>query len=106
MFELNFHQDQNKWRHELISIEVSKNESDRIIDSLVYKNHYAPTKKLPRLLGNHICNYVCRQCLKSYSCQIVLIKHKQQCGEHDIASLRLSKESHLYWKKPFHKNPI
>ena len=32
IFELNFHQDQNEWRHKLIPIEVSKNESYRVID--------------------------------------------------------------------------
>ena len=40
MFELNFYQDQNKWRHKLIPIEISKNTSDRFIDLAIYKNHY------------------------------------------------------------------
>ena len=39
-------------------------------------------------LGNHNCNYVCRRCLEPY----VFIKHKQQCDEQDITSVRLSKE--------------
>ena len=41
-----------------------------------------------------------------HTSQIVLIKHKQQCGEQDITSLRLRNESHLFWKKLFHKNPL
>ena len=57
-------------------------------------------------LGNHNCNYVCRRCLKSYTSQNVLIKHKQQCGEQDKTSLGVSNESQLYWKKNFHKSPI
>ena len=32
IFELNFYQDQNQWKHKLIPIEVSKNDSDRVID--------------------------------------------------------------------------
>ena len=32
IFELNFYQDQNKWRHKLIPIEISKNSSDKVID--------------------------------------------------------------------------
>ena len=32
VFELNFYQDQNKWRYKLIPIEVSKNKSDKVID--------------------------------------------------------------------------
>ena len=28
IFELNFYQDQNKWKHKLIAFELSKNESD------------------------------------------------------------------------------
>ena len=40
MFELNFYQDQNKWRHNLIPNEISENNSDRVIDLAIYKNHY------------------------------------------------------------------
>ena len=32
IFELNFYQDQNKWGYKRILIEISKNESDRVID--------------------------------------------------------------------------
>ena len=39
IFELNFHQDGDKWKHNLIPIEISKNESDIVIDLLIYKNH-------------------------------------------------------------------
>ena len=53
IFELNFHQDQNKWKHKLIPVEVSKNDSDRIIDLLIYKNHYDLIKKLDVFLGDH-----------------------------------------------------
>ena len=45
VFELNFYQDENKWRHKLIPIEVSKNDSDIVIDLLLYKIQYAPIKK-------------------------------------------------------------
>ena len=40
-YEIIFHQDGDKWKHNLIPIEVSKNESNKIIDLLIYKNHYA-----------------------------------------------------------------
>ena len=53
IFEINVYQDQNKWRHKLIPIEVSKNDSDRVIDLLIYKNHCAPIKKLNVFLGDH-----------------------------------------------------
>ena len=39
-FEIIFYQDQNKWKHKIIPIEVRKNESDKVIDLLIYKNHY------------------------------------------------------------------
>ena len=51
--ELNFYHDQIKWRHILIPIEVSKNDSDRVIDLMLYKNHYALIKKLNVFLGEH-----------------------------------------------------
>ena len=46
MFERNFYQDQKIWGHKLIPIEIRKNESDRVIDLLIYKNHYVFIKKL------------------------------------------------------------
>ena len=46
IFELNFHQDKNKWKHNLIPIESRKSESDRVVDLLIYKNHYALIIKL------------------------------------------------------------
>ena len=52
-FELIFYQDQNKWRHKLIPIEVSKNNSDRLIYLAFYKNHYIPIKKIDVFLGDH-----------------------------------------------------
>ena len=45
IFELNFYQDTIKWKQNLIPIEISKNESDRVVDLLIYKNHYALIKK-------------------------------------------------------------
>ena len=35
IFQINFYQDQNKWRYKLIPIEVSKIESDEVIDLLI-----------------------------------------------------------------------
>ena len=39
IYELNFHQDGDKWKHKLIPIKISKNKSDEGIDLLIYKNH-------------------------------------------------------------------
>ena len=69
IYELNFYQDGDKWKHNLIPIEISKNESDNVIDLLIYKNHYALIKKLHVFLGNHNKSFVCRRCLYSYTCE-------------------------------------
>ena len=45
IYELIFYQDGDKWKHNLIPIEISKNESDKVIDLLIYKKHYALIKK-------------------------------------------------------------
>ena len=45
IFELKFYQDQNKWKRKLIPIKISKSESDRVIDLLIYKIHYALIKR-------------------------------------------------------------
>ena len=53
IYELGF--DQNKYK--LIPIEISKNESDKIIDLLIYKNHYVLIKKLNVFIGKRDCRY-------------------------------------------------
>ena len=45
IIELNFYQDQNKRRQKLVPIEISKNESDRIIDLLIHKIYYVLLNK-------------------------------------------------------------
>ena len=105
IFELIFYQDQNKWRHKLIPIEVSKNNADRVIDLATYKNHNIPIKKLDVFLGANK-KFIRRQCLISYTSENMLMKHTQKCEDYNITTIKTSNESHIYWKKHFHKNPL
>ena len=57
-------------------------------------------------LGNHNKSFVCRRCLNSYTCENALKNHKEKCGDDNICTIGTSNESHLYWKKHFHKNPF
>ena len=93
-------------RHKLIPIEVSKNDSDRVIDLAIYKNHYVLIKKLNVFLGDHNKNFLCRRCLNSYTSENMLKIHKQKCEKNDITTIRTSSESNLHWKKHFHKKPL
>ena len=61
--ELTFYQDQNKWKYQLIPIEKSKNEDDRVVDFLIYKNNYVLVKQICLILGNRKCNFSCRKTL-------------------------------------------
>ena len=106
IYELNFYQDGDKLKHNLIPIEISKNGPDKVVDLLIYKNHYALIKKLHVFLADHNKNFVCRCCLNSYTCENALVNHKEKCGDDNICTIRTSNESHLYWKKHFHKNPL
>ena len=106
IYELNFYQDGDKWKHNLMPIETSKNESYKIVDLLIYKNHYALIKKLHVFLGDHNKSFVCRRCLNSYTCQNALINHKDKCADDNICTIGTSNESHIHWKKLFHKNPL
>ena len=106
IFELTFYQDQKKWKHKLIPMEVSKNNSDRVIDLLFYKTHYALIKKLDLFLGDHNKKIKCRRCMNSYTNGNMLMLHKPKCENNDITTIKTSNESHIYWKKYFHKNPI
>ena len=106
IFELVFYQEQNQWKLKLIPIEISKNNSDRVIDLAIYKNHYVLIKKLDVFLGDHNKKFICRRCLNSYTSENMLIKHKEKCGDDNITSIKTSNKSHLYWEKHFHKNPL
>ena len=63
-------------------------------------------KKLHVFLGDHNKSFVCRRCLNSYTCENALKNHKEKCGDDNICTIRTSNESHLYWKKHFHKNSL
>ena len=106
IFELNFYQDQNQWKHKLIPIEISKKNSDRVIDLAIYKNHYVLIKKIDVFLGDHNKKFICRRCLSSYTSENMLMKHKEKCGDDNITTIKTSNESHLHWKNHFHKNPL
>ena len=106
IFEVNFYQDQYKWKHKLIPIEISKNNSDRVIDVATYKNHYVLMKKLDVFLGDHDKKFICIQCLSSYTSENTLMKHKEKRRDDSITTIKTSNESHFYWKKHFHKNPL
>ena len=88
-----------------MAIEISKNDSDRVVDLLIYKNHYAIIKKTHVFLGNHNKSFLCRECLNSYTNENTF-NHKEKCGDDNICTIRTSNESQLYWKKHFHKNPL
>ena len=79
IFELNFYQDQNQWKHKIIPIEISHNNSDKVIDLAIYKNHYVLIKKLDVFLGDHNKKFICRRCLCSYTSENMLIKQKAKC---------------------------
>ena len=106
LFQLNNCQDQNKWRHKQIPIEVSKNDSERVIDLLTYKNHYSLSKKLNVFLGDHHKTFIPRRCMNSYTSENILLLHKPKYESNDITTIRTSTESHIHWKKYFHKNPL
>ena len=94
IYEINFYQDGDKWKHNLIPIEISKNESDKVVDFLIYKN-YALIKKLHVFLVNHNKSFVRRRCLNSYTCENVLINHKENV-EMIIYVLLEHQMNHIY----------
>ena len=96
--EVIFYQDQNNWKHNLIPIEISKNDSTRVVDLLLYKNHYALFIKLNAFLEKHNKIFICRRCLNSYASENLLMIHNPKLENYDITTIRTSSESHIYWK--------
>ena len=102
IFELNFYQDQNKWKHKLIPTEFSRNESVRVVDLINYENHYALIKALNRFIGIHH-KFICGRCLDSFTSENALTNHKEKCGDDNICTIKTSNESQIQWNKQFHK---
>ena len=75
IFELQFYQEGIKREHKLILVEVSGNNSEMVVDLVIYKNHYAVIKKLHVILGNHNSKFVCRRCSSCFKIENVLVKH-------------------------------
>ena len=101
IFESNFYQDKNKWKHSLIPIEISKNESDSVVDLIIYKNHYVLNRKINVFLGDHHKNFICRRYLSSYTSENMLMLHEPKCEKNDITTIRTSPDSYLHCKKMF-----
>ena len=104
IFEINFYQNLNKWKHNLFRIEINVNGSDSVVDLIIYKNPYGVIRKITLVLGNHNKCFICRRCLSSYTNENTLINHKLRCEEQEITTIRTSNESHFHWKKDFNRN--
>ena len=50
---------------------------------------------------------MCRKCSNSFTSEEnMLMLHKPKCEIFNITTIRASPESHLHWKKHFHKNAL
>ena len=93
--------------YKLVALYVSKNnENRRIIDLILYKNHYILLKKLHVFIGKRDRRYVCRNCLSSYTIQSELTTHKRICDNKDKSVYIPCKETHVRWDKYYQKMPI
>ena len=92
IFELTFYHDQNKKKHNLVPIGISKNESDKVFDLLIYKNHYSFIIKLNVFLGDHHKSFTCRRFMNSFASETMLMMHKLNSGDYDITTIGTSKE--------------
>ena len=87
-------------------MEIRKKRSDKVIDIIICKNHWALIEKLIKFSGDHHKNLICRRCLNSYTRENLVKLHKPKCENYDITIFRASSESHFQWKKHFQKNTL
>ena len=93
--------------YNLVPLYISKNlENRKIIDLILYKNHYILLKKLHVFIGKHDNIYVCRNCLNSYSVETELNTHKKLCGNKNKCVYIPSEQTHVMWDKYYQKMPI
>ena len=70
---------------------IVKNESEKVIDLLIYKNPSVLIKNLHLFLNNHTCKILCRGCLSSYTSEIVIMKHEQNCEQQENMIIKTQK---------------
>ena len=76
-FDLCVYQDQNKSKNKLNPFENNESTSDKVIDLLIYENHYDLIKTLHIILSKHDSEYICRRSFSFISSQNVLKKQRQ-----------------------------
>ena len=70
--------------YKLVPLYISKNNEDkRIVDLILYKNHYLLPEKLHVFTGKQARCYGSRNCLNSYNNQLELTTRKRLCGNID-----------------------
>ena len=84
-------------------MKLVKNDSDRVIDLLIYKNQYALIKKLNVFFGDHNKKFICKRYSNSQTIENML--HEPKCETIDQTNIKISPEPHIHWKKDFQKNP-
>ena len=81
------------------------NDYRRIIDLILYKNHYILLKKLHVFIGKQDRRFECRNCLNSYTNQLELTTLKRLSGNNDKSLYLPCKENHVKWDKCYEKSP-
>ena len=87
IIEINFYQDKNNWNHKLIPTDVYKNDSDRVVDLLMNKHHYALIKNLMVFSGSHSKIFICRRFLNFYTSENMLMIKKPKCENYNITTI-------------------
>ena len=96
-----------KRKHNSIPIEIIKNESDKVVFFLIFKNSFALKKNIHVFLGNQNKKIICRRCLNSYKIENNLANHDLKCEQQELTTIRTSSAPHLPWKKKhFTGNPF
>ena len=79
-------------------LKLVKNNSDRVIDLMIYKNQYILKESLHEILGKHDCTFVYRLCLSSFSSQNALMGHTPRYEQQELAAFIKFIDPYLNWK--------
>ena len=91
IFQLKYYKESyGVYRNRIVPVKISKNNSDRVVDLLLYRNQYILIKTLHVFLGKHDFKFVGRRCLSFDSSQNVLMKHDQKCEQQKITANKTS----------------
>ena len=82
---------------DIIPIRISKMKSKKIVDLLLYDDHYYLVNNFNRLCGNQAghFHYFCRNCLLGFKSNLKLVFHEKMCNKNKSSKIVMPEKNEI-----------